>query len=94
MRYETVKTFAIVITKHFFVKYLKDFNETYGFNKTVEEFEKMSDDILFKTYLYNIYIKSKLIFNKKLINDQNINNIFVKEYMIRSEEHTSELQSH
>lgn len=80
--YETVKSFAVAITKHFFVQYLKDFNETYGFNKTVEEFESMTDDILFKTYIFNIYIKSKLILNKKLVNEQNINNVFVKEYMI------------
>ena len=81
-RYELVKSFAVSITKHFFVEYLKDFNETYGFNKSVEEFQNMTDDILFKTYIYNKYISTKLILNKKLINDKNIENIFVKEYMI------------
>jgi hypothetical protein len=81
-RYEIVKSFAISITKYFFAEYLKDFNETYGFNKTLEEFEKMTDDILFKTYVYNKYINTKLILNKKLVNGNNIDNIFVKEYMI------------
>jgi len=80
--FESVKTFAISITSYFFEYYLKDFNDTYGFNKTIQEFENMTDDILFKTYMYTKYINSKMLTNKKILNDNNKNNIFVKEYMI------------
>lgn len=81
-KFESVKTFAISITSYFFEYYLKDFNDVYGFNKTQQEFENMTDDILFKTYVYTKYINSKMLINKKILNDNNKNNIFIKEYMI------------
>jgi len=81
-RFESVKTFAISITSYFFEYYLKDFNDTYGFNKTIQEFENMTDDIMFKTYMYTKYINAKMLINKKILNENNRNNIFVKEYLI------------
>jgi hypothetical protein len=82
VRFESVKTFAVSITKYFFEYYLKDFNETYGFNKTQQEFENMTDDILFKTYIYTKYVIGKGLTNKKLISETNKDNIFLKNYMI------------
>jgi hypothetical protein len=82
IRYETVKNFAICITKHFFECYLDDFNKEYGFTKTKEEFEKMSDDMVFKLYVYQKYIAVKNITTKKLAIGNNINNKFITEYMI------------
>lgn len=82
MRFESVKTFAISITKYFFEYYLKDFNETYGFSKTQQEFEAMTDDILFKTYVYTKYILAKGLTNKKLITENKQDNIFLKDYLI------------
>ena len=82
-RFESVKTFAISITSYFFEYYLKDFNETYNFNKTQQEFESMTNDILFKTYVYTKYINSKMLTNKKIFTENNNReNVFLKEYMI------------
>lgn len=82
MRYETVKNFAISITKHFFECYLDDFNKTYGFTKTKEEFENMSEDMIFKLYVYQKYIEVKNIITKKLITSDNVKNKFITEYFI------------
>jgi len=82
MKYETVKNFAVSITKYFFEAYLDDFNKTYGLNITKEEFEKMKEDMLFKLYIYQKYIEGKNIFTKKLITHDNIKNKFITEYFI------------
>jgi hypothetical protein len=82
MRYESVKTFAISITKYFFECYLDDFNKTYGFTKTKEEFESMTEEMIFKLYIYQKYIEVKNIITKKLITGDNIKNKFVTEYFI------------
>jgi hypothetical protein len=82
MKYDIVKNFAISITKYFFEDYLNDFNTTYGFNKTIDEFKKMSDDMIFKLYLYQKYIEVKNTITKKLISTENIKNKFVNEYFI------------
>jgi hypothetical protein len=82
MKYEIVKNFAISITKHFFECYLDDFNKTYGFTKTKEEFENMSEDMIFKLYVYQKYIEVKNIVTKKLISVDNIKNKFITEYFI------------
>ena len=82
MKYESVKNFGISITKYFFEAYLDDFNKTYNLNITQTEFENMSEDILFKLYLYQKYIEVKNTFTKKLITPDNIKNKFITEYFI------------
>lgn len=82
MKYESVKNFAVSITTHFFEAYLDDFNKTYGFTKTKEEFEKMTEDMIFKLYIYQKYIEVKNTITKKLISSDNIKNKFITEYFI------------
>ncbi len=82
-RYEVVKSCAVSISEHFYTDYLDDFNKTYDLKLNVEEFEKMSDSIVFKTYIYKKYIEVKNIMTQKLINEKqvDINNKFIAEYL-------------
>lgn len=82
--YKIVKTFAISITEHFFTDYLEDFNKKYELNVKKEEFENMTDKIIFKLYLYNKYIENKNLHTYSLINKYNIdvNDKFVQEFLI------------
>lgn len=82
MKYEFVKNFAVSITKFFFEDYLTDFNTTYGMNVTLEQFQKMSEDMIFKLYIYQKYIEVKNIMTKKILNQENIKNKFITEYII------------
>ena len=82
MKFESVKNFGISITKYFFEAYIDDFNKTYGFTKTLEEFEKMTEDMIFKLYIYQKYIEVKNTITKKLITPDNIKNKFITEYFI------------
>ncbi len=82
-RYEVVKSCAVSVTEHFFTDYLADFNKEYSLNLTAQEFEKMSDSIVFKIYIYKKYIETKNIMTQKLINEKkvDINNKFIAEYL-------------
>lgn len=82
MRYEFVKNFAVSITKYFFEDYLQDFNTTYSMNVTLEEFKKMSEEMIFKLYIYQKYIEVKNIMTKKILTPENIKNKFLTEYVI------------
>jgi hypothetical protein len=82
MKYEFVKNFAVSITKFFFEDYLTDFNTTYGMNVTLEEFQKMSEEMIFKLYIYQKYIEVKNIMTKKILTPENIKNKFLTEYII------------
>ena len=82
MKYESVKNFAVSITSYFFECYLDDFNKTYGLNKTKAEFEKMTEDMIFKLYIYQKYIEVKNTITKKLLTSENIKNKFITEYFI------------
>jgi hypothetical protein len=82
MKYELVKNFAISITNHFFEVYLDDFNKTYNMTITLEEFKKMSEEMIFKLYVYQKYIEVKNIMTKKILTPENIKNKFFTEYII------------
>ena len=84
MRFESVKSLGISITKYFFEYYLTEFNNAYGLSKTLEEFESMTDDILFKTFIYTKYIIAKGLSNKKLLSehDSTKSKLFLSDYMI------------
>jgi hypothetical protein len=83
-KYTVVKSFAVSITQHFFTDYLDDFNKTFNSKLTHQEFENMTNSIIFKVYLYNKYIVAKSIMTQKLINDKkvNIDNKFIAEYLV------------
>jgi hypothetical protein len=83
-KYTVVKSFAISITQHFFTDYLDDFNKTFNSKITEQEFENMTDSIIFKVYLYNKYIETKIIITQKLISEKkvNIDNKFIAEYLV------------
>lgn len=83
-KYTVVKSFAVSITQHFFTDYLDDFNKTFNSKLTQQEFENMTDSIVFKVYLYNKYIEAKCILTQKLINEKkvNIDNKFIAEYLV------------
>ncbi len=83
-KYTVVKSFAVSITQHFFTDYLEDFNKTFNSKLTQQEFENMTDSIIFKVYLYNKYIEAKSIMTQKLISDKkvNIDNKFIAEYLV------------
>ena len=66
-KYTVVKSFAVSITQHFFTDYLDDFNKTFNSKLTQQEFENMTDSIIFKVYLYNKYIEQ----TKQLMEDKN-----------------------
>ncbi len=82
--YKVVKTFAVSITEHFFTDYLEDFNKKYNLNVKKEEFENMTDKIIFKLYIYNKYIENKNLHTSTLITKHNIdvNDRFVQEFLI------------
>jgi len=82
MRYEFVKNFAVSITKYFFEDYLADFNNTFGMNVDLEQFQKMSEEMIFKLYIYQKYIEVKNIMTKKILTPENIKNNFITEYII------------
>lgn len=83
-KYEVVKSFAVSITEHFFTDFLDDFNKTYNLNLTKEEFEKMSDQLLLKLYIYNKYIQNKSQQTYLMLKDNkiDINNKFFQEFLI------------
>lgn len=83
-KYEVVKGFAVSITEHFFTDFLDDFNKTYNLNLTKEEFEKMSDQLLLKLYIYNKYISNKNQQTYLMIKENkiDINNRFFQEFLI------------
>jgi hypothetical protein len=83
-KYEVVKSCGISITEHFFTYYLDDFNKTYNLNLTSEEFEKKSDQLLFKVYIYHKYILNKNEQIKVILKDNklDINNKFFQEFLI------------
>lgn len=83
-KYEVVKSFAVSITEHFFSDFLDDFNKTYNLNLTKQEFEKMSDQLLLKLYIYNKYISNKSQQTYLMLKDNkiDINNKFFQEFII------------
>lgn len=80
----TIRKFSVSITEHFFTDFLDDFNKTYNVDITREEFENMTEDIMFKLYIYNKYVidKNKQLHLSTKNNKLDLKNKFIQEFLI------------